>query len=128
MSSAFHLQEHHYDRLLITPGRVPLVEFRPALELVAGHGLLYLGHHLLHRVGDFLFIDLVILRDDVDGVAHYHRRISRVEDDDRLPLLRPSDLLQPPSGGEGELVNVLAGARTRRGTRYGADHLGVAYG
>src|SRR4051794_14411966 len=113
MSGAFYLQKHHYDRLLLAPGRVPLVEFRPTLELVAGHGLLYLSHYLLHRVGDLLFVDLIILWDDVDGVAHYQRRIGRVEDDDRLPLLRPPDLLQAPGGGEGELIYVLPGARTR---------------
>src|SRR5260221_3058671 len=31
------------------------------------------------------------LRDDVDGVTHHDGRISRVEDDDGLPLLGSSD-------------------------------------
>ena len=49
-----------------------------------------------------------------DRVAHDHRRLGRVEDDDRLAALGAADRLDAGGGGPGELVDVRRGCPGRR--------------
>src|SRR5699024_1188888 len=61
----------------------------------------------------------------VDGVAHDHGRLGRVEDDDGLAALGAADLLDGELGGLGELVDVGARAGSGGLGGDGRDDLGI---
>src|SRR5690554_2783279 len=102
------------------------VEHRAVDQLVAGYVLLHLGDHAVDRIGDARLVRRVGGQ-AVDGVAHDQRRLGRVDDDDRLALLRATHLLDGTGGGAGELVDVLARARTDRAGGHGGDDLAVLH-
>ena len=93
-----------------------VVELRLVEQPVAGHVRLHLGDHVADRLRDRVAVG--VLRDGAeDGVAHDHRRLGRVEDDDRLAALGAADGLDALAGGLGELVDVGPGARPGRRPR-----------
>ncbi len=112
IAGALDLDERGDQRLAAGVHR-RLVELRLVEQPVAGHVGLHLGHHLVDGFGDRVAVG--VLGDGAeDGVAHDHRRIGRVQDDDRLAARGPADGLDALAGGLGELVDVGPGARPRR--------------
>ena len=103
-----------------------LVELRIVEQTVTRHVGLHLGHHVEDRLRDGIVVcTLGYLAED--GVAHDHRRIGRVEDDDRLAAPGAADHLDSPTGGLGELVDIGPGARTRRLRGHRGDDLAVGH-
>ena len=96
---------------------------------VAGDVLLHLCHHAMDRLGDRVAGCARGLRRDraEDRVAHDHRRIGRVEDDDRLALLGAPDHLDAADGRARELVDVLPRPRAGRARGDRGDDLGVRH-
>ena len=82
-----------------------VVELRLVEQPVSGHIGLHLGDHLVDGLGDRITVG--VLGDGAeDRVAHDHRRVGRVQDDDRLAALGAPDGLHTLAGGLGELVDV----------------------
>src|SRR5699024_11346699 len=93
---------------------------------VARHVLLDLLLPLADRGGDEVVVG-VVGDAAVDGVAHDHGRLGRVEDDDGLAALGAADLLDVELGGLGELVDVGARAGTGGLGGDGRDDLGIPH-
>ena len=125
VARALDLDEDRHPGLALG-GRGRLVDLRLLQQPVAGHVLL---HRLLHRA-DRLHdrVGVGVRRDRAeDRVAHDHRRLGGVEDDDRLAALRAADRLHAGRGGPGELVDVGAGAGAGRDRRHRGHDLGVRH-
>ena len=63
----------------------------------------------------------------MNRIAHQDRRLGGIENDDRLAAGGVTDLFQSASGGVGELVDILSGARTGAFARDSGDDLGVLH-
>ena len=83
------------------------MELDVLLEPVAGHVVGDLAGHLPNRIDDR--VALGGFREHRDGVAHDHRRLGGVEDDDGLGRARTTHLLDGVRRRLGELVDVGAG-------------------
>src|SRR3546814_8482986 len=81
-------------------------------EAIAGDVGLNGLHHVLHRLADKVLVDLIGQRED--RVAHDHRRLCRIEDDDRTPAARTADDLDRLGRGASEFVHIGASTRPRR--------------
>lgn len=103
------------------------IEQRAVDQLVAGHVLLHLGDHGHDRFGDAGLVRFLVAQ-ALDGVAHDHRRLGRVDDGQRLALARAAHLLDGVRRGVGELVEVGAGAGADGLAGQAGHDLGVAHG
>src|SRR5690606_7603798 len=89
------------------------VEYRAIDQLVPGHVFLHLGDHAVDGIGNARLVRSVDSQ-TMDGVTHDQRRLGRVDDNDRLAFLCPTNLLDGAGGGAGEFVDILARAGAHR--------------
>jgi hypothetical protein len=104
--------DEHRDAGKAAGHRRGAVELRLDAQPVPGDVGGHLGGDLADRRGDD--VGVRVRRDSAeDGVPHQHRRLGRVEDDDRLARSRPADDLHAAGGGPGELIDVRPCSRAR---------------
>ena len=104
------------------------IELRLLQESISRHIMTHTFNHLVHRLRDRVLVRVWAHRAE-DRVAHDHRGLGWVEDDDGLALLGTTDVLHALGRGLGELIDILSGARTsgQRGHRrhdFGVAHVG----
>src|SRR5260370_25100362 len=85
-----------------------------------------LGFHTLDLIPDRLLVELP-LGNEVDGITHQNRRVSRVEDDNGLALLCLADHFHRFRRRFCKLVDVLARAWPASEAGNGADHLCILW-